>query len=59
MTEAERLEIERLFGLAERHRQRAEILSALGEILEASNCRVLASLQEERALRLERRTTAA
>lgn len=59
MTEADRLDIERLRGLAERHRRKATIHDAFGETQKANDCRNLADLQEERARRLERRVTAA
>lgn len=59
MTEAERLDIQRLRGLAERHRKKADIHDAFGETQKAIECRALADLQEERARRLERRVSAA
>jgi hypothetical protein len=59
MTEADRLDIQRLLALAERHRRKAEIHDSFGETQKANDCRALAGLQEERARRLERRVTAA
>jgi hypothetical protein len=59
MTEADRIDIERLKGLADRHRRKAKIHDTFGETQKANDCRNLADLQEERARRLERRVTAA
>ena len=59
MTPEDRRAIDRMLGVAARHRRMAALHDALGEPQQATDCRVLAALEEDRARRLERRGNAA
>jgi hypothetical protein len=59
MEEMDRLVIEQLRASAERHRRLAQFHDAVGELQKAWDCRAMADLEEARAERLERRSSAA
>lgn len=58
MTDDDRLTVERIRALAGEYRHRAALHASLGHAEEASSCRALADIHDERARTLERRATA-